>query len=44
MLQFAGTGVAMSNAAEEIKKAADKVAQSNNDDGIAIYLENEMKG
>lgn len=44
MLQFAGTGVAMGNAAEEIKKAADEVAPSNNDDGIAIYLENEMKG
>lgn len=44
MLQFAGTGVAMDNAAEAIKKAADEVALSNNDDGIAIYLENEMKG
>ena len=44
MLQFAGTGVAMGNAAEEIKKAADEVAPSNNDDGIAIFLENEMKG
>ena len=39
MLQFAGTGVAMDNAAEETKKAADKVARSNNDDGIAFFLE-----
>lgn len=43
MLQFAGTSVAMGNAAEEIKNAADRVARSNDDDGVAIYLENEMK-
>ena len=43
MLQFAGTGVAMGNAAEEIKKAADKVALSNDDDGIAVFLEKEMR-
>ena len=40
MLQYAGMGVAMGNAAEEIKKAADMVTLSNNDDGIAITLEN----
>lgn len=40
MLQFAGCGVAMGNAAEEIKKAADMVAKSNNDDGVANILEN----
>ena len=40
MLQFAGMGVAMGNAAEEIKKAADMVTWSNNDDGVAIALEN----
>ena len=28
------------NAAEEIKKAADMVTWSNNDDGVAIALEN----
>ena len=39
MLQFAGLGVAMGNAAEEIKKAADMVAPSNNDDGVANVLE-----
>ena len=39
MLQFAGMGVAMGNAAEEIKKAADMVTESNNDDGVAIALE-----
>ena len=40
MLKFAGMGVAMGNAAEEIKKAADMVAQSNNDDGVALAVEN----
>lgn len=39
MLQFAGMGIAMGNAAEEIKKAADMVTLSNNDDGVAIALE-----
>ena len=42
MLQFAGLGVAMGNSAEEIKKAADKVARSNDDDGVAVFLE-ELK-
>ena len=40
MLQFAGTGVAMGNAAKEIKKTADMVTLSNDDDGVAITLEN----
>ena len=40
MLQFAGTGVAMENAAKEIKKTADMVTLSNDDDGVAITLEN----
>lgn len=39
MLQFAGMGVAMGNAAEEIKKAADFITKSNDDDGIAFALE-----
>lgn len=39
MLQFAGTGVAMGNAAAEIKQAADMVTRSNDDDGIAELLE-----
>ena len=38
MLKFAGTGVAMGNAHEEIKKAADRIALSNNDDGLAIEI------
>lgn len=40
MMQYAGMKVAMGNAVEEIKKTADMVTLSNNDDGIAIALEN----
>lgn len=38
MIEFAGMGVAMGNAAEEIKNAADFVTRSNNDDGIVYAL------
>lgn len=40
MFEVAGTGVAMANAVEPIKKLADYVTKSNNEDGIAYYLEN----
>lgn len=39
MLRAAGVGVAMGNAAEVVKAAADHVTLSNNDDGIAAALE-----
>ena len=39
MLRAAGMGVAMGNAAEAVKAAADMVTLSNNDDGIAAALE-----
>ena len=38
MLQAAGMGVAMGNAAQKVKEAADFVTRSNNDDGIAYAL------
>ncbi len=38
MLRAAGTGVAMANAAEEVKAAADWITLSNNDNGIAAAL------
>lgn len=38
MLQYAGIGVAMGNAVEEIKDIADEVTASNEDDGIALSL------
>ena len=41
MLQYAGLSVAMGNAPNEIKSVAKRVTASNNDDGIALVL-NEM--
>ena len=38
MLQYAGLSVAMGNAPEEIKAVAKRVTASNNDDGIALVL------
>ena len=35
MLQYAGVGVAMGNAGEEVKRAADYVADDCNDSGVA---------
>lgn len=39
MLRICGTGVAMGNAIEAVKAAADVVISSNDEDGIAEYLE-----
>ncbi len=38
MLQYAGLGVAMGNAIEDVKKEANDVALSNQEDGIYHYL------
>lgn len=38
MLRWAGLGVAMANAQEPIKKEANDIAGTNNDDGVAVYL------
>lgn len=38
MLESAGVGVAMGNAASSVKAAADRIARSNNEDGIAHML------
>lgn len=40
MFEVAGTGVAMANAVDSIINMADFVTKSNNEDGIAHYLEN----
>lgn len=40
MLKMAGIGVAMGNAIEEVKKVADIVIGTNDEDGIADYLKN----
>jgi Cof subfamily protein (haloacid dehalogenase superfamily) len=39
MIRFAGLGVAMGNAREEVKAAADYVAPGNNEDGVADVIE-----
>ncbi len=42
MIEFAGTGVAMSNAQEAVKQVADRVTLSNDEDGVAEYIEREF--
>ena len=39
MLKAAGVGIAMGNAAENVKAAANAVTATNNEDGIALWLE-----
>ena len=39
MVNYAGIGVAMENAVQELKDIADRITLSNNDDGIAHLLE-----
>ena len=38
MLERAGTGIAMANAPDDVKKHAKKVTLSNDDNGIAAAL------
>jgi Cof subfamily protein (haloacid dehalogenase superfamily) len=38
MIEFAGVGVAMGNAPDEIKKVANYITDTNNDDGVAKAL------
>ena len=40
MIQFAGLGVAMGNAHDEVKNEADYVTLSNAEDGVAVVIEN----
>ena len=39
MIEWAGTGVAMGNAVEEVKAVAQMVTADNNEDGIAVTLD-----
>lgn len=39
MLEQAGTAAAMGNAADDIKEVADIVAEDNDSDGVAVFLE-----
>ena len=38
MLQISGIGVAMGNAIDDVKKISDIVIESNDENGIALYL------
>lgn len=42
MLELAGCGVAMANAVDEVKQKADYCTLSNDEDGIAVFLEQLM--
>ena len=42
MLQAAGVGVAMENSLDITKKAADTITLSNEDEGVAAFLENSL--
>ena len=39
MIKFAGMGVAMANAQEPVKQAADYITLSNDEDGVAAAVE-----
>ena len=43
MIKYAGLGVAMANAEEEVKAAANYVTLSNEEDGVAVVVENFIK-
>ena len=40
MLRYAGLGIAMGNAPEEVKAAADRVTATNDEEGVYIGLKN----
>ncbi|WEK55439.1 MAG: Cof-type HAD-IIB family hydrolase [Candidatus Cohnella colombiensis] len=42
MLTFAGWGVAMDNSPEDVKALADEVTVSNNEDGVALIIEERV--
>ena len=44
MLEFAGLGVAMENALDEVKAAVSTVTKSNDDDGVAEVIERYIMG
>ena len=44
MLRWAGQAVAMSNAPEQVRAAADIVAPSHHDDGVAAVIELLLEG
>lgn len=43
MLKLCGTGIAMENAIPQVKQIADQVTLSNDQDGVAVWLEKNLK-
>ena len=43
MVEYAGIGVAMANAVDDLKAVADEVTRSNEEDGIAYTLNKYFK-
>lgn len=43
MIQYAGIGVAMANAIPELKKIADQITSTNEEDGVANFLKKYFK-
>ncbi|MEG1912888.1 MAG: HAD-IIB family hydrolase, partial [Cloacibacillus sp.] len=43
MIEWAGTGIAMGNAKDEVKAAADLIAPSNEEEGAARVVEEFLK-
>lgn len=43
MIEHAGIGVAVANAHDNVKKLADMITLSNNDDGVAVAIEKVLK-
>lgn len=42
MLKICGTGIAVSNAISEVLEIADGVTSSNDEDGVAKWIENSL--
>ena len=42
MLRVCGSGVAVANAVQNVKEAADYVTLSNDQDGVAVWLERNL--
>ena len=44
MIKLCGTGVAMQNANDKVKLAADYICQSNDEDGVARWIRENVLG
>jgi Cof subfamily protein (haloacid dehalogenase superfamily) len=42
MIEYAGIGIAMGNAVEDLKKVANEVTLTNNEDGIGVWLQKHL--